>query len=460
MPGGFEYHEAEFASGTVRTRPRSPIKLEWAGRSRAPCRGQHDRPVGSFIPRLTRALIARVPRVSLSAGLEALAGDGRERRIVIAALAALTLISWAYLWLAPMPMPASSGGLRTPHYAAFTFAMWFVMMIGMMTPSAAPTLLLFERVRALVVRAGRFDPDGAVPRSAICCTWALFSAVAALVQIELIELGWIDDMAVATRGSVTALVLLAIGPLPVAAAQARMSRPLPLAGRVHLAASPARGGRCVRRWVCTMACYCLGCCWALMLLLFVGGVMNLLWVAAITALVLVEKVFVRGAWMRRAIGVACVRRRRLVMLRRRLATSGTNTAGRRSQVAQARIPANMTPVLETRVTRFMRTRRPGSASSSRFALLIAQAGALLHASSHARGRSRRLGCADAALQPLPLVFDDFLDGKRDGHRRRRACARLRALREHDRRAAHGSVRGACLPFTRSSSQPITRGSRA
>ncbi|MGH8286406.1 MAG: DUF2182 domain-containing protein, partial [Steroidobacteraceae bacterium] len=52
--------------------------------------------------------------------------------------------------------------------------------------------------------------------------------------------------------------------------------------------------------------YCLGCCWALMLLLFVGGVMNLLWVAAIAALVFVEKLLARGQWLRRGIGIAAV----------------------------------------------------------------------------------------------------------------------------------------------------------
>jgi predicted metal-binding membrane protein len=242
--------------------------------------------------------------VSLSAGLGALAGDGRERRIVIAALAALTLISWAYLWLAPMPMPASSGGLRTPHYGAFTFAMWFVMMIGMMTPSAAPTLLLFERVQR-----SSCGQDASI-RTALflvgyLCTWAIFSAVATLVQIELIELGWIDDMAVTTRGSVTALVLLVVGLyqwLPLK--RACLDHCRSPAEFIFMHRRPGRSGA----WTMGLhhGVHCLGCCWALMLLLFVGGVMNLLWVAAITALVLVEKVFVRGAWMRHAIGVACV----------------------------------------------------------------------------------------------------------------------------------------------------------
>jgi len=242
--------------------------------------------------------------VNSPAGFGALAGDGRERRVVVASLAALTLISWAYLWLAPMPMPASSGGLRTPHYAAFTFAMWFVMMIGMMTPSAAPTLLLFDRIQ----RSSNV-PDAAA-RTALflagyLCIWAIFSAVATLLQIELIELGWIDDMAVTTRRSVTALVLLGVGFyqwIPLKRACLEHCRSPVEFITMHRRPGPSGAWRMGLHH----GLHCLGCCWALMLLLFVGGVMNLLWVAAITALVLVEKVFVRGAWMRHAIGVACV----------------------------------------------------------------------------------------------------------------------------------------------------------
>jgi predicted metal-binding membrane protein len=242
--------------------------------------------------------------VNLPSRIAALAGDGRERRITIAALAALTAISWAYLWFAPMPMPETSGGLRTAHYAALTFAMWFVMMIGMMTPSAAPTLLLYDRVQ----RASHVQGAG---RQTACfvagylCVWAIFSAFATLLQIQLIDLGWIDTMAVTTRRSITAGVLLAVG----------VYQWLPLKRScLDHCRSPAEFIATHRRPGATGAwlmgvhhgLHCLGCCWGLMLLLFVGGVMNLLWVAAITAVVLCEKLLTRSKWVRHAIGVGCV----------------------------------------------------------------------------------------------------------------------------------------------------------
>ncbi|MGH8284369.1 MAG: DUF2182 domain-containing protein, partial [Steroidobacteraceae bacterium] len=134
----------------------------------------------------------------------------RDRLIVLAALGALTVLSWAYLWLAPMPMPATSGGLRTTQYVALTFAMWLVMMIGMMTPSVAPTVLLFDRI-------GRRAPDGgSFARTAgfvigYLVVWLGFSAVATVLQVELIAVEWIDEMGVARLRIGAAALLFAIG---------------------------------------------------------------------------------------------------------------------------------------------------------------------------------------------------------------------------------------------------------
>ena len=233
--------------------------------------------------------------------VEALGGRRHGRRIVLLALALLTALAWIYLWRAPMPMPAANGGLRAPEYATLTFAMWFVMMVGMMTPAAAPVLLLFDRIE-------RGQPrNPATARTPLfllgyLLVWALYSLAATSLQIELIALGWIDDMAVATRGIVTALVLLAMGlyqwlPLKRACLEHCQSPAEFLVQHRR----PGRAGAV--RMGARHGLYCLGCCWALMLLLFVGGVMNLLWVVAITVVVLTEKL-VRGDWFRRAIGIA------------------------------------------------------------------------------------------------------------------------------------------------------------
>ncbi len=224
--------------------------------------------------------------------------------MLLAALAALTVLAWAYLRWSPMPMPASSGGLRTTHYLIVTFLMWFVMMVGMMTPSVAPTVLLFHRV------ARRGAPDTALTRTGpfvagYLLVWAVFSVAATFLQIELIGAGWIDAMGVAARPWVTSALLAGVGIyqwLPAKRACLDQCRS-PVQFLVE-AYRPGTVGALVMG--VQHGLYCLGCCWALMLLLFVGGVMNLLWVAAITAVVFVEKLLSRGEWLRRAIGVAAL----------------------------------------------------------------------------------------------------------------------------------------------------------
>jgi len=228
----------------------------------------------------------------------------RSTLITLTALAALVALAWAYLVTAPMPMPATSGGLRTDHYAAYTFAMWFVMMVGMMTPSVAPTVLLFDRIN----RQGY--PNSPYTRTACfvagyLAVWLAFSVIATWLQIELIATGWIDEMGVSARPLGTAAVLFAVGVyqwLPVKAACLEHCRaPAEFLVAAH---RPGARGACVMGL--HHGLYCLGCCWLLMALLFVGGVMNLAWVAAISVLVIAEKLLARGEWVRRTIGAAAL----------------------------------------------------------------------------------------------------------------------------------------------------------
>jgi predicted metal-binding membrane protein len=216
----------------------------------------------------------------------------------------LTALSWGYLWLAPMPMPATSGGLMTPHYFAFTFAMWFVMMIGMMTPSVAPTVLLFDRIARRAAGVGPLARSAAFIAGYLL-VWLGFSAVATILQVELITVGWIDDMAVARRSIGAAILLAGVGLYQLMPAK-RACLDHCRSPVEFLVAAHRPGIRGALQMGSRHGVYCLGCCWALMILLFVGGVMNLLWVAGIAGLVFVEKLVARGQWLRRAIGIAAL----------------------------------------------------------------------------------------------------------------------------------------------------------
>jgi predicted metal-binding membrane protein len=228
----------------------------------------------------------------------------RDRWTLLGALAALGLLAWAYLWWSPMPMPATSGGLRTVHYVTLSFLMWFVMMVGMMTPSIAPTVLLFNRV------ARRSSPGATLSRTVpfvagYLAVWFAFSIAATSLQVEAVGAGWIDAMGVAARPRITAILLFAVGLyqwLPAKrACLDHCHSPVQFLVTAYRPGARGAFGMGLRHGL-----YCLGCCWAFMLLLFVGGVMNLLWVALIAALVFLEKLVARGEWVRRSIGAAAM----------------------------------------------------------------------------------------------------------------------------------------------------------
>ncbi|MBV6425110.1 MAG: hypothetical protein NAOJABEB_02924 [Steroidobacteraceae bacterium] len=237
----------------------------------------------------------------------------RPTLTTLGALAILVALAWVYLVASPMPMPATAGGLYSGRYAALTLVMWFVMMIGMMTPSVTPATLLFARVN----RHG--NPSAAAGRTACFVTgylaiWLAFSVLATVLQIAWIATGWIDAMGVSARSTGTAAVLIAVGLYQWTPAKraclAQCQSPAEFIVRAHRPG--LRGG-----FVMGLhhGLYCLGCCWALMLLLFVGGVMNLAWVAVIAAIVIVEKLVPRAPWLPRLVGVGCFAAAVTVVLR-------------------------------------------------------------------------------------------------------------------------------------------------
>lgn len=231
----------------------------------------------------------------------------RERTIVLGALVLLIAVAWGLLvgyadglHMAAMPMPGLSG------WAVFSgaFVMWALMMVAMMTPSAVPMILLHARV------AARSDAAGAARMSlaftaAYLVLWIVFALAATLAQLVLVRLHVIDDMLAMSSQRIAGLVLIAAGlyqftPLKHACL-AGCRGPVDFLSR-HW--HPGVGGA-----FCTgleHGLFCLGCCWALMLLLFVGGVMNFVWIAALTALVVVEKLAPGGDFLARAAGAGLV----------------------------------------------------------------------------------------------------------------------------------------------------------
>jgi predicted metal-binding membrane protein len=250
----------------------------------------------------------------------------RDRAIVIAALAVLTVLAWADLvWLAKdmamdgmdmtgFRMIPAGQGLMMPSSApwqpvefGYVFAMWLVMMIGMMTPSVAPMILIYARVgRQAAVQGKPFAASGWFAAGYLLA-WSAFSVAATAAQWALERAALLTPMMVSASDFLGAAVLILAGLYqwtPFKDACLSFCRS-PLAFIQHQGGfrrAPAAALKLGFRH----GIYCVGCCWTLMALLFVGGVMNLLWIAALAILVLAEKVMPFGTVISRLAGAACI----------------------------------------------------------------------------------------------------------------------------------------------------------
>ncbi len=228
-------------------------------------------------------------------------GFGAERKGVVLAVAGITALAWLYLWHAAASMDAATMGMAdmvmpqswTAATIAMTFAMWTVMMAGMMLPGAAPTIALFA---ALDRR--RSAADASVPAigafgAGYLAVWTGFSLAATLAQWMLDRALLLTmDQAAASTGLAGALILAAgIYQLtPMKRACLRQCR-----SPIGFLMAHWRDGRAgAFRMGAQHGAWCLACCAALMLLLFVGGVMNLAWAAALAILTMAEKLVPMG----------------------------------------------------------------------------------------------------------------------------------------------------------------------
>jgi predicted metal-binding membrane protein len=236
----------------------------------------------------------------------------RDRIVVISALAAVVVLAWGYLLVgAGMGMHEMDGMLMprhaswTPGYVAVVLLMWAVMMAAMMLPSVAPMILLFGTIARRGQRTGDSPADAGVFGLGYVAVWAAFSLVAVAVQFGLDQAALLSPMMSTTSRALAGGVLIGAGmyqwtPLKQACLR-RCRSPL------EFLVTEWREGR---RGAFVMGLrhggYCLGCCWVLMLLLFVGGIMNLAWIAGIAMFVLVEKLAPAGHWIGRAAGAALI----------------------------------------------------------------------------------------------------------------------------------------------------------
>ena len=222
-----------------------------------------------------------------------------------AAVGLSIMLAWVWLFANPMPMDGVSGMDGMPamadmpgmtafpdpwsaDYLLATFTMWALMMVAMMLPSAAPMILLHARIdRGTQAQRTR---DSFLFVLCYVAVWTIFSALATLAQAALIDGGLLSSASLAFGSSMLRAGLLfaaAIWQLTSAKAACleQCQSPLQFVMRYW---RPGAGGA-IRLGV-RHGLFCLGCCWSLMLLLFVGGAMNLAWVAALAIVIFIEKI--------------------------------------------------------------------------------------------------------------------------------------------------------------------------
>jgi len=250
----------------------------------------------------------------------------RDRLIVASALGVIAALAWAYvLWLAAdmgmdgmnmsgFRMVPAGIGMMAPAAApwsavefAFVFVMWAVMMVGMMIPSAAPMVLIYARVGRQASAQGKPFAAAGWFATGYLLTWAGFALAATAAQWALDRTAWLDPKMASASQVLGGIVLIAAGvyqwtPLKDMCLAHCQSPLLFIQQQGGFHRDPSGSLLLGLRH----GAYCVGCCWVLMMLLFVGGVMNVLWIAAISAFVLVEKVMPVGRLISRIAGAGFV----------------------------------------------------------------------------------------------------------------------------------------------------------
>jgi predicted metal-binding membrane protein len=204
-------------------------------------------------------------------------------------------------------MAAMGMVMNTPWAARdlfLTFVMWAVMMVGMMTASATPVLLLFAGARARHAERG-VSPAVLSFGLGYLAVWLGFSACAAVAQWALHQAALLSPTMATSSPRLAGAILLAAGAYQLTPLKSgcltQCQSPLGF-----LMSNWREGSGGAFRMGLRHGAYCLGCCWALMGVLFVVGVMNLAWVGVLTAFILVEKLGSTGALVARVGGAALI----------------------------------------------------------------------------------------------------------------------------------------------------------
>jgi predicted metal-binding membrane protein len=237
----------------------------------------------------------------------------RDRIIIVLALGAVTTLAWVWLAMQAQYMTDMAGDMTdmvmpltdtwTASYVWLTFVMWWVMMLGMMLPSAAPMILTFATINRNKRARGQSFVPTVIFLLGYLIAWGGFSVLATLAQWALDQFVLLTPMLAIGSWLFGGALLTVAGayqftPMKQACLRGCRSPFAFLLNHWH------DGWPGALRMGLAHGAYCIGCCAVLMALLFLAGAMNLLWVAALAGFVFAEKLLPGGVWIGRAAGLA------------------------------------------------------------------------------------------------------------------------------------------------------------
>ena len=238
----------------------------------------------------------------------------RDRIIVVIGLGIITVVAWLYLINLPddmentMGMSAAMPGVIPWNRADWIsmFIMWGIMMIGMMLPTASPMILMFSTVNRQKKERAQSYAETGIFVSGYGLIWILFSVGATVLNWLLHTNSLLSGMMGESTSNILGGALLISAGIfqwtPIKKACLNNCR-TPM-GFLMTNWKDGRAG--ALRMGLEHGMFCLGCCWLIMALLFVLGIMNLIWIAALTVFVLIEKIAPKGDWISRIAGIGFV----------------------------------------------------------------------------------------------------------------------------------------------------------
>lgn len=237
-----------------------------------------------------------------------------QQFVSVTALVLIAALGWAFLVAGETAMSSMAGDglvmdlmwrmMRPSEPGTYYFAaafMWIVMMIAMMIPAVLPMMAIFRRLD----RGGSSDLDAFLFAWGYLAGWSAYALAAAALQWWLHANGWLHGMMLTSGPALTALILVAAGLYQLTplkdACLAHCRGPMSFF-MVHF--RPGRMG--AFRMGLHHGLFCVGCCWVLMLLMFVGGAMSVATMALLCIFILAERLLPPGPWVSRLPGLAMI----------------------------------------------------------------------------------------------------------------------------------------------------------